>query len=409
MKIQQARFVAASATFAALLFGASVASAQTATPTVTCASLTNPVYLTGSTALRGFVGIVGKLLASDAAPTTVVYQAQGSCFGPRTIYEADPSKRVIKDAPSVGGRAANYAIFFKADGSAQECFLEPDGTPVTIGISDVYAKTCGYNATTDGSTVTDYFGPVQPMTFVVPATSRQQSISAEAAYLAFGTGNGGPWSDPRFFFIRNATSGTQQMVANLIGVPGNAWWGVDRGGSSGVRDQLKIIVDQAQADKSIGILSSDVADAERANLRVLAYQAKEQLCGYLPDSSATSRDKANVRDGHYDLWGPSHLFARTVNGAPSAAALAFLSRFVTPRVPIELLDAEIAGALVPQCAMNVTRTEEAGPMQSYQPPYSCGCYFDAKTKGSSDCKVCESSAECPSSAPTCNFGYCEVQ
>ena len=59
--------------------------------------------------------------------------------------------------------------------------------------------------------------------------------------------------------------------------------------------------------------------------------------------------------------------------------------------------------------MNVTRSEEVGPMQSYQPPYSCGCYFDAKTKGARTCQACESSAECPSSAPTCNFGYCEVQ
>jgi len=204
MTTRTASFTAA-AVFAALGLFAPAASAQTTTPTVTCASLPNPVYLTGSSALRNFVGVVGKLLASDPAPATVVYQSQGSCVGVRTIYDGDPTKRVIKDVPAAGGRAANYAIYFKADGSAQECFLEQDGTPVTIGISDVYAKTCGYTATTDGSTVTDYFGPVQSMTMVVPATSKQQSISAEAAYLAFGTGNGGPWSDPRLFFVRNAS------------------------------------------------------------------------------------------------------------------------------------------------------------------------------------------------------------
>lgn len=393
---------------------ASSALAQTSVPTVACNTLPSPVYVAGSSALRNFVGVVGKLLAADAAPTTVVYQSQGSCTGVQRIYDADPTKRVIKDIPSVSGRPANYAIFFKTDGTAQECFLESSGNEVNIGLSDVYAKSCGITEAPAGVTITDYPGPVQPMTFVVPAGSKQTVISADAAYLAFGlggaTGTATPWIDPRLFFVRNASSGTQQMLATAIGVPGGKWWGVDRGGSGAVRDQLKIIVDPAQADAAIGILSTDVADADRANLRVLAFKAKGQTCGYLPDSSATSRDKQNVRDGHYEVWGPAHILARTSNGTPvSTAAQAFLARFVTPRLPDELLSAIVDGALVPQCAMRVTRNEEVGPLASFQPPYSCGCYFDQRTRGSTTCKACKDNSECPSTAPTCNFGYCEVR
>lgn len=396
------------------LFGASPAFAQTTPPTVTCASLPNPVYTAGSTALRSFVAIVGKILASDTSPTTVVYQSQGSCTGVQKVYDVDPTRRTIKDIPQAGSTPANYAVFFKADGTSQECSLDTNGTEVQIGISDVYAKSCGYDQMPTGATVTDYLGPVQPMLFVVPAASKQTAISAEAAYLAFGLGGAGgraaPWVDPRYFFVRNASSGTQQMLAAAIGVPAAKWWGVNRGGSSAVRDQLKIVVDAAQADSAIGILSSDVADADRANLRALAFRAKGQSCGYLPDSSPTAKDKQNVRDGHYEVWGPSHLFARTTNGTPtSPAAQAFLARFVTPQLPRELVDAIISGGLVPQCAMQVTRTEEVGPLASFAPPYSCGCYFDNATRGATSCKACKDNSECGGQKPVCNYGFCETR
>jgi len=399
---------------AALVSAPLAANAQTTPPTVSCASLPNPVYTAGSTALRGFVGIVGKILASDTSPTTVVYQAQGSCTGVQRIYDTDPARRTIRDIPQAGSTPANYAVFFKADGTSQECSLDAAGTEVNIGISDVYAKSCGYPDLPSGVTITDYLGPVQPMLFVVPAASKQTVISAEAAYLAFGlggaAGKAAPWIDPRFFFVRNASSGTQQMLAAAIGVPANKWWGVNRGGSSQVRDQLKIVVDAAQADSAIGILSSDVADADRANLRALAFRAKGQSCGYLPDSTATSKDKQNVRDGHYEVWGPSHLFARTSNGTPlSVAAQAFLARFVTPQLPRELVDAIIAGGLVPQCAMQVTRTEEVGPLASFAPPYSCGCYFDNTTRGATSCKACKDNSECGGAKPVCNYGFCETR
>lgn len=407
----------------AAVFATARAEAQTNVPTVNCIDPARPnlVYVAGSTALRPFLATLSKLMAADSPAYTVVYQAQGSCTGVSAVYDADPAKRVMKDIPAASGRAANYAVFFKADGTSQECFLDTTGAGaggtswpnVDLGISDVFAKSCGVDAPPAGTTIADYFGPIQPMTFVVPSASTQTSISATSAYLAFGRGGSSgasvPWIDPAFFFVRNASSGTQQMIARAIDVPGAKWWGRDRGGSTQVKNELKVLLDPATAEKAIGILSSDAADEERNNLRVLAFKAKGQACGYLPDANANSRDKINVRDGHYPIWGPVHLFARTNSGLPNAAAGAFVGRFATARVDKSLLDAEIEKGLVPQCAMRVTRTEEMGALASFAPAFDCSCYFDSKANGRTSCTSCAGPGDCPSSAPACNFGYCEAR
>lgn len=406
------------------LLTARAATAQTVKPTVSCvdpgAGRSNIVYVTGSSALRPFLAVLAPIVAADTPSYTIVYQQQGSCAGVAAIYEGEPAKRIIKDVPPAGAKPANYAVFFKNGGSAQECFLDTNGAgetgtswpAVDLGISDVFAKSCNYETAGDGATVADIYGPIQPMTFVTPSASTQRSISAEAAYLAFGLGAGGkaaPWTDPSLFFVRNAGSGTQQMVARAIGVTADKWWGVDRGGSAQVQSALRVILDKPNAEKSIGIVSVDIADEERGNLRILAFQSKGQSCGYLPDSTINSRDKMNVRDGHYTIWGPVHLFARTNGGVPNAAAAAFVGRFATARVEKTLLDAVVSKGLVPQCAMRVTRTEEMGPLASFQPQLQCGCYFDFKTTGATSCKPCSGAGECPGSAPACNFGYCEAR
>jgi ABC-type phosphate transport system substrate-binding protein len=385
------------------------AHAQTNTPTISCPS-TQVVYVAGSSAVRSFLTVVAPLLAQDTPAYSIVYQSQGSCTGVTAIFSTDPTKRVMKDIPAAGTRAANYAILLKADGSAQECSLPPEGVLVDIGVSDVFASTCGVEAPA-GVQTADYEGPIQPMTFVVPVNSTQKSISAEAAYMAFGMGgNAGkatPWLDASLFFVRNASSGTQQMIARAISVPADKWWGVDRGGSDGVRKNMKLLLDASSSEKAIGILSTDVADEERSNLRILAFQARGQKCGFLPDSTPFAKDKANVRDGHYPIWGPVHFYTRVENGLPTAAAGALVSRFAAPQLEQPLLEAIINKHLVPKCAMKVKRTAEMGPLSPVTSGLRCGCFFDKVANGASSCTPCGGPGDCPSSAPSCNYGYCE--
>jgi ABC-type phosphate transport system substrate-binding protein len=402
--------------FAALAALAAVIAATPAgaAPTENCYDMVerpNVIYVSGSSAVRSFLGAVAKLLAADVTPYTVVYQSQGSCVGVEAVFSTDPQKRVIRDVPAANGKPANYAVFFKADGTSEECFLSAGGDEVDVGVSDVYAATCGFTAPAD-VTIGDYQGPVQPMTFVVPALSTQRSISAEAAYMVFGTGGNkgaaAPWTDPTYYFIRNASSGTQQMLARAIKVPAEKWWGGDRGGSSAVRDGLAILLDPTLAEKAIGILSTDVVDDKRDDLRVLALQAFGQKCGYLPDSTPFLFDKQNVRDGHYPIWGPVHFYARTTAGNPSPEAAALVKRFAAPKLDPVLIETIAAKHLVPKCAMRVDRSEEMGPLKPYMTETRCSCLFDKLTNGKTTCQTCAASAECPMTAPACSYGYCET-
>jgi len=406
----------------ALVLLSSAVWAQTNTPTINCYDAQqrpNVIYVLGASSARPFLGVVAKLLAQETPTYTIIYQSQSSCVGVNTIFSTDPNQRLMKDVPAAGGKAANYAIALSPDGvSAQECFLDPAGNTVDVGVSDIFAATCGATAPANVN-IADYEGPIQPMTFVVPAASTQRSISAEAAYMVFGRGGntGGttvatpiPWTEQAFYFVRNTNSGTQQMLSGAIGVTADKWWGVDRGSSGGVRNNMKLLVDSATAEKAIGILSVDIADDERANLRVLAFQARGQTCGYLPDSTPFAFDKLNVRDGHYLVWGPFHFFARVNNGLPSAAAGVLVSRFAAPKLDQALVEALSKRHLVPKCAMKVKRTVEMGPLSVYTTDSRCDCFFALSATGAApaSCKTCAGSGDCSGATPACNYGFCEA-
>ena len=74
--------------------------------------------------------------------------------------------------------------------------------------------------------------------------------------------------------------------------------------------------------KAIGILGTEIYDgaANRAALRTLSFEGIGQTGGYFPDTSVSTFDKRNVRDGHYLGW--SHVFYLTPvdsGGAPTVA------------------------------------------------------------------------------------------
>jgi len=117
-------------------------------------------------------------------------------------------------------------------------------------------------------------------------------------------------------------SGTHPCTANGI-------LGVDRLSTDSIRDSLRI---SPVPEPSIGILSIDYVDKDRDNLRVLFLQAEGQLSGYLPDSTATSLNKENVRDGHYPCGATFHFYTANINGAPLPRRGAFVTRFSVPKL-----------------------------------------------------------------------------
>jgi hypothetical protein len=368
-----------------------------------------PVYLTGSSNFPPLLSKLAPLIVG--AGYTPVYQVTNSCTGVASVLG---SANFIDDpAP---GSSAQPAEYFQQDGGAVSCALGPAGAPVDVGESDIFSSTCaGYGP--PGPGFAEYLGPIQAMVFVVPGASTQQAISAEAARAVFGMGgdDGGakPWTNPDLYFVRNQNTGTQQMIGKAINVSPKEFWGIDRGSAAAVDAELRVIANPTVANQAIGIISADYYDDDRSNLKALAYKATDQECAYLPDSTAYKKDKQNVRDGHYPIWGPVHFFAGVSEGVPiSAAAQAFVSVVSVPNLPQSLLNAFITSSLVPSCAMTVQRSEELGPLSTFQPPFGCSCYFEATLNGAASpgCAACSTASDCTDPThPACNLGYCEVQ
>jgi hypothetical protein len=380
------------------------------------------VFVTGSTALASFINEVSQILATQPDnPITVVYQESGSCIGVAAAVDPTDTRMV----PSLGA-----TTYYDSTGTERSCDLDPDGVVADIGASDVFYSTCylGQEAAPAlPQGVAENFGPIQVMNFAVPEASSQQSISIRAAYYVFGFGGTTytvpPWIDPTQLQIRSATSGTQTMIAAAIGVPPALWNGVPHS-TSALLGQALVSAgrssDSSVVNSALGILASDYLIANSSTLRGLAVQDDNTRCGYYPNSTATSRDDANVRDGHYPLWGPSHFYARVdsqtqVPIKPGAAQFIDGLSGVRALPGLDLVGEYAASGLIPACAMGVSRSNDGGDYTPYRAPVTCNCYFDLMATGTTGCVPCSTGADCSGETPNCNKfgpapqkGYCDL-
>jgi len=386
------------------------------------------IYMYGAADFAPLLLAAQKSLSKEAQPYRAVFQNASSCDGVKSVF--DTTFKPMKDK-SLNTTSGGWAFYYNDAGVAVNCLINATATATAagtgivpqIGVSDLYAQTCD-PASVPGSaagSLAEYFGPIVQFGFSVPATSGEKSISMEAAHFIFGRGgkkpagtqmlDAAPWIDASAYAIRNDKAASTVLAGLLAEVPRTKFWGIDRLSTDNLRDTLLAATSSA-ASSSIGILSIDYNDKNRNNLRALYLQAKNQNVGYLPDSSPSSYDKVNVRDGHYPLWGYVHFFTPLQpDGNPSPAANAIVLKFHLERLDQGLIDDVIAASLVPQCAMKVARSTEMGDF-ALRDGFSCGCYFDfkANNKASEGCKTCGSNADCTDSKrPACNYGYCEAK
>jgi hypothetical protein len=372
--------------------------------TASCTSVgfTNAVYVEGSTAADSVIKALGPALAMATPPIQIVYVSGG------TVGSCDGVDAIV-----TGATTSANATYWNSTGVTQTC--SNANQAVDVGISDVFPTSCPSITSDMLTNVGDFPGPVQSMNFVVPAGATENSISADAAYLTVGLGaNGGtPWNNPAGWAFRNFNSGTETMIAAAINVPTAKWpLAADKGGSGAVVTAIGAAT--TPADATIGILASNQADSNRTTIKRLAFQGYDQTCAYYPDSSYASKDKANVRDGTYKIWGPSHILAKTTVGAATGQAKALIDVLegTTVVTGVDIVNLEINANTTPQCAMHVKRTSELGTPVTFTPDTSCGCYFDS-IKGDAAamaaCTACTTPTTCPASAPACNHGFCEVK
>src|SRR6185503_6161392 len=161
---------------------------------------------------------------------------------------------------------------------------------------------------------------------------------------------------------------------------------------------------------AIGILGAEVYDANRASLTELAFRAQGQYAAYWADSNSTSRDKKNVRDGHYTVWSPTVWMNKIdpsshqpVNADTQYVIDMIAGKSVTPEPNFDANVIVAHVGLVPDCAMRVTRSFDGGPLSLYKPSESCTCKFESIV----DTTSCESCNASSCTTGTCRSGYCE--
>jgi hypothetical protein len=372
-----------------------------------CDDLPNPLYLQVGDTQEPLIKALGRELRDEARPISLIYVTSGSCTNVEAIYSGVPITANPKYVPSSEEDAG-----WKAADPAPSCTIAAEGHAVDVANSALFVSACNPDDPPDG--VALFQGPVQGYGFVVPEASKQVAITAEEAYFVFGFGSAGkvtPWDDEAFMFIRPTTKSTLLTLAAAIRVPGSKWRGVQLDKSSEV---LSSVSASAQPEKTIGILGVEIYDHNRDAVNVLAYRAYDQARAYYPDSTRTSFDKRNVRDGHYTPWSPTVWLTHVGgDGEPEDADAAYVIDLITgkpaaPAPSFEPLDLVIGVGLVPDCAMQVTRSHEGGDLSLYQPDEPCGCYYESKVGAPSDaCVACDDDDACKTGA--CRHGFCEAR
>lgn len=368
--------------------------------------LTNPVYLqVGDTQLSLMKRLARAMRDNAPRPVSMIFTTSGSCTNIRAIYDRTPLAAGVnvQYVPSI----AENASWDPATSPTLTCQVPAGGKVPDVANSALFNSAC--TTETPPATVHHARGPIQAYVLAAPRASSQTAITFEEAYFAFGFGMAGmasPWVDESQLFIRTVTKSTLLAWAANISVPADKWKGVRRDGSPMVVSDLEA---STSPEKAIGILGAEVYDGRRSTLKSLAFQAKGQYAAYWPDSTSTSFDKKNVRDGHYTVWSPTIWMDTESGGAPVSADARYLvdliaGRSVTPAPAFDMTAIIAAVGLTPDCAMGVTRSFEGGPLSLYQPAESCVCKYESLVD-QSHCATCTTTC----ATGVCRNGFCEVR
>jgi hypothetical protein len=390
---------------------ASVAFGQTK-PQCSSLNLPHPIYGAGGSAITNDLKGVAAALSKLSNPVTLLFSDPSACTGfsgflakkvtgDFKYWSVDSAGKVVENQCSPDAVTGQEVAFAHMGNTADFC--PNTSLPVDVG---------------------DFTGPIQTVNIITGAASNESSISAEALYFIYGFGADGkvqPWVTPGHAVQRTASSFVQLFVAAAINVPPGAFkGGVTETTNPLVAADVVKFSGEGNGQDAIGFVSGSTADATEG-IKTLAFQAKGQSCAFWPDSTATARDKANVRNGQYYLWTPGHFFARVdskkkIVDQDVANLIGWFNGTVDPPEGLDVVALTIAAGDIPQCAMQVTREGTAGAISSWAPPVPCSHYFEKKASGTTAGTACSADKDCKTRAePKCRFfpsnatsGYCEA-
>jgi hypothetical protein len=385
----------------------SLAVCRVAHAQVPCSELPGPqiVIQSGDTQEPLLKTLGQKLRNSTSRPLTILYNLNGTCTVTENMYAGLKLYAYPSYVPS-----AEEMPGWDPTQVTPTCTIDTQaGVPIDLGIAATFPSSCDLGATPPGLGLT--VGPIQAYAFITPKASNAVAIPAEEAYLVFGFGDADmltPWNNEQFMFIRPPTKSTVLTLAAMIEVPAQLWKGQAINESD---DVMTAVATSANPAATIGILGSEIYDANRPVITELAFRAYGQHHAYLPDSSTNSFDKRNLRDGHFAAWAPTvYITAVDASGQPTSSDAAYVIDLILgqsiPGSDIDGLGTIISVGLTPDCAMGVTRSEEGGPLSLYSPAAPCDCYFESKVPaGGTSCMACTESSTCGKGV--CRYGYCE--
>ena len=376
-------------------------------------AFTDPVVVAqvGDTQLN-LMKRLGRALRDDASKKLVlVFRTSGSCTNIDQIYNQTPiaAATVMQYIPSLTEDPA-----WTPASPTLTCELPAAKVP-DIANSALFNSACPSGQVPPPTNVRLAEGPAQAYVMAVPQASTQTAITYQEAYFVFGFGQAGmvaPWINEAELFIRTVTKSTLLAWSANISVPPDKWHGTRFDGSPMVANALKTAIDPEAA---LGILGAEVYDNDRANLNALAFRARGQYAAYYPDSTSTTTDKQNVRDGHYTVWSPTIWMDTIANAQPTNANARYVIDLITgaPTTPAPAFDTTTiiaAVGLVPDCAMRVSRTFEGGPLSRYTPAQSCSCKYESLVADpDTTCTQCTGTGQGTCAAGVCRAGFCEVQ
>jgi hypothetical protein len=376
--------------------------------------LTNPIYLTGSSAFVNTAGFFALKLAAASTPASILYTTgTASCDGALTMETgAALSGTATYFVPTT---VANNPLPF----DKPTCAI-PAGQHTDLAVSDIFWESCPNVLQPRPHGIKDIPGPVQAMLFIVPeGNTTQTSLSAEQAQIIWGCPSGGTQWGFTSVHRRDQNSGTQGIVATAIGVSTAAILGISETSSG---NMIANVAGVADPMTGIGFVAADSYDGSRNTVNALAFRAFRQTLAYYADSDASKHDRRNVRDGHYTVWGPEHfLVAIDANGNITNQKAADLISWINGSVAVPAptgstanpdlyIALEAQAGIIPACAMKVKRSSDGGLMSPLVQDDRCGCFFESNTvdgiTNTADCVSCANDGQC-SGGKKCLHHYCE--
>jgi hypothetical protein len=377
-----------------------------------CSTLPNPIYLQVGDTQVNLMKSLGRALRDNAGkPLTLVFTTSGSCTNINGFYTQTPITTNFQYVPSMAEDPT-----WTQSSPTLTCTPPAGGQIPDIGNSALFIASC-----TNEPPVPDFVqftnGPVQGYVLAVPKASAAIAITFEEAYFVFGfgptllaqmAGDIMPWQDENELYVRTNTKSTLLTWAANIAVEPTKWHGQRLDGSPMVVAGLQ---NSTNPGAAMGILGAEVYDSNRDTLTELAFRAQGQYAAYFADSTSTSRDKKNIRDGHYTVWSPTVWMNKidpTTHQPTNADAQYVIDMIAGKEVtPAPNFDPNVNVAhvgLVPDCAMRVARDFDGGPLRLYHPAESCACKYEA-TVDTTTCATCDATTPCATGV--CRAGYCE--